>query len=107
MFSYCLQAGFPPGVVNVVPGYVVTAGADLANHMDVNKIALLALQMSADPSWPLLACPTSNVCHWNWEGKVPLLSWMMLIVSNRMFISLPFTHFYIHLTDRTIILNCS
>ncbi|GFS35720.1 aldehyde dehydrogenase, mitochondrial [Nephila pilipes] len=33
------EVGFPPGVVNVVPGYGHTAGAALASHMDVNKIA--------------------------------------------------------------------
>ncbi len=34
-----MQAGFPPGVVNVVPGYGPTAGAALAEHMDVDKVA--------------------------------------------------------------------
>ena len=33
------EAGFPDGVVNVVPGYGVTAGAALASHPDVDKIA--------------------------------------------------------------------
>jgi phenylacetaldehyde dehydrogenase len=34
-----LEAGLPKGVVNVVPGYGETAGAALAEHPDVNKIA--------------------------------------------------------------------
>ncbi len=34
-----LEAGFPEGVVNIVPGYGVTAGAALAAHPDVDKIA--------------------------------------------------------------------
>jgi len=34
----CLEAGFPPGVVNVVPGFG-TAGAALVAHRDVDKIA--------------------------------------------------------------------
>jgi len=34
-----VQAGFPPGVVNIVPGYGSTAGAALVNHPDVNKVA--------------------------------------------------------------------
>ncbi len=34
-----LEAGIPPGVINVVPGYGQTAGAALAAHMDVDKIA--------------------------------------------------------------------
>jgi aldehyde dehydrogenase (NAD+) len=35
----CLEAGVPPGVVNVVPGYGETAGAALASHPDVDKVA--------------------------------------------------------------------
>ena len=34
-----LEAGFPAGVVNICPGFGPTAGAALAEHMDVNKIA--------------------------------------------------------------------
>jgi len=34
-----VEAGFPEGVVNIVPGYGETAGAALAAHMDVDKIA--------------------------------------------------------------------
>ena len=33
------EVGFPPGVVNIVPGYGHTAGQRLAAHPDVNKIA--------------------------------------------------------------------
>ncbi|XP_014679632.1 PREDICTED: aldehyde dehydrogenase, mitochondrial-like [Priapulus caudatus] len=33
------EAGFPPGVINVVPGDGPTAGAALAAHMDVDKVA--------------------------------------------------------------------
>jgi phenylacetaldehyde dehydrogenase len=33
------EAGFPNGVVNVVPGYGETAGAALASHPDVDKVA--------------------------------------------------------------------
>ena len=34
-----LEAGVPPGVINVVPGYGETAGAALAGHMGVDKVA--------------------------------------------------------------------
>ncbi|TAK96715.1 MAG: aldehyde dehydrogenase family protein [Verrucomicrobia bacterium] len=34
-----LKAGFPPGVVNIVTGYGETAGAALAQHPDVDKVA--------------------------------------------------------------------
>ena len=33
------QAGFPPGVVNIVPGYGAVAGDALVRHPDVNKIS--------------------------------------------------------------------
>jgi aldehyde dehydrogenase (NAD+) len=34
-----MEVGFPPGVINVIPGYGPTAGAALSSHMDVDKIA--------------------------------------------------------------------
>ena len=33
------EAGFPPGVINVISGFGKTAGAALASHMDVDKVA--------------------------------------------------------------------
>ena len=32
------EAGFPPGVVNIVPGYGPTAGAAIAAHPNINKV---------------------------------------------------------------------
>ena len=37
--SLIKEAGFPPGVVNVVPGFGTTAGAAIANHPNVDKVA--------------------------------------------------------------------
>ena len=34
-----IEAGFPPGVVNILPGFGETAGAAIANHPDVDKVA--------------------------------------------------------------------
>ncbi len=34
-----VEAGFPAGVVNVLPGFGPTAGAAIASHMDVDKVA--------------------------------------------------------------------
>ncbi len=34
-----VEAGFPEGVVNILPGFGPTAGGALANHMDVDKVA--------------------------------------------------------------------
>jgi aldehyde dehydrogenase (NAD+) len=33
------EAGFPDGVINIVPGFGPTAGAALSGHMDVDKVA--------------------------------------------------------------------
>ncbi|KAK3786619.1 hypothetical protein RRG08_027577 [Elysia crispata] len=33
------EAGYPPGVLNIVPGFGPTAGAAIAEHMDVDKVA--------------------------------------------------------------------
>lgn len=33
------EAGFPPGVLNIISGFGKTAGAALSSHMDVDKIA--------------------------------------------------------------------
>ncbi|KAJ5819450.1 aldehyde dehydrogenase [Penicillium riverlandense] len=35
----CKEAGFPPGVINIISGFGRIAGAALASHMDVDKIA--------------------------------------------------------------------
>lgn len=34
-----IEAGFPPGVVNIVPGFGPTAGAAITEHMDIDKVA--------------------------------------------------------------------
>jgi aldehyde dehydrogenase (NAD+) len=34
-----VEAGFPPGVVNTIPGLGRTTGAAIAGHMDIDKIA--------------------------------------------------------------------
>ncbi|CAG0913020.1 unnamed protein product [Notodromas monacha] len=33
------EAGFPPGVINVVPGFGSVVGAAIASHMGINKVA--------------------------------------------------------------------
>lgn len=34
-----VEAGFPPGVVNIIPGFGHTAGAAISGHMDIDKVA--------------------------------------------------------------------
>lgn len=40
-FMFCIhyQAGFPPGVVNVLSGFGPTAGGAVASHPDIVKVA--------------------------------------------------------------------
>ena len=35
------EAGFPPGVVNIIPGFGPTAGAAIVNHPEVDKVRLV------------------------------------------------------------------
>lgn len=35
----CFKVGFPEGVVNILPGMGPSAGAAIARHMDVDKVA--------------------------------------------------------------------
>ena len=45
------QAGFPPGVVNVLPGFGPTAGAAISSHMGVDKVAFTgSTEVSANPT---------------------------------------------------------
>lgn len=37
--QFVKEAGFPPGVLNIISGFGKTAGAALSSHMDVDKIA--------------------------------------------------------------------
>lgn len=47
MAELALEAGFPPGVINVVPGYGPTAGASLVKHLGVDKIAFTGEHLTA------------------------------------------------------------
>jgi aldehyde dehydrogenase (NAD+) len=37
--ALAMEAGFPPGVINILTGFGPTAGGALARHMDVDKVA--------------------------------------------------------------------
>ena len=37
--QFIKEAGFPPGVVNIISGFGKTAGAAIASHMDIDKVA--------------------------------------------------------------------
>ncbi|CAK1540640.1 unnamed protein product [Leptosia nina] len=67
------EAGFPPGVVNIVPGYGPTAGAALTHHPDVDKVAFTG---STEVGRLILgAAPVANLKRVTLElgGKSPLV----------------------------------
>jgi aldehyde dehydrogenase (NAD+) len=69
----CRHAGVPNGVVNVVPGYGEVAGAHLAAHMDVDKVAFTG---SVETARKLLhASADSNLKKLSLElgGRSPLV----------------------------------
>ena len=39
MANLTKEAGFPNGVINIITGYGPTAGAAIASHPDINKVA--------------------------------------------------------------------
>lgn len=41
------EAGFPPGVVNILSGYGKTAGAAIAGHKDIDKVAFTGSTVTA------------------------------------------------------------
>lgn len=68
-----LQVGFPPGVVNIVPGSGKIVGEALAGHLDIRKLGFTgSTQIGARI---MEACAQSNVkkCSLELGGKSPLI----------------------------------
>ncbi|KAJ4129787.1 mitochondrial aldehyde dehydrogenase [Fusarium equiseti] len=67
-----VAAGFPPGVVNIVNGLGSIAGAALASHMDVDKIAFTG---STPTARQIMKMASSNLKNITLEtgGKSPLI----------------------------------
>ncbi|KAL4997462.1 aldehyde dehydrogenase domain-containing protein [Aspergillus recurvatus] len=66
------EAGFPPGVVNIVNGYGREAGAALAGHSLVDKVAFTGSTMTAREIMKLAAGTLKNITL-ETGGKSPLL----------------------------------
>ena len=56
------EAGFPPGVINVVPGYGHTAGAAVAGHMDIDKVAFTGSTLVGKKVMAAAATSNLKVC---------------------------------------------
>jgi phenylacetaldehyde dehydrogenase len=67
-----LQAGFPPGVVNIVTGFGESAGAALAGHPGINKIAFTG---STEVGKLIARAAAENVTRMSLElgGKSPVI----------------------------------
>jgi aldehyde dehydrogenase (NAD+) len=65
-----LEAGIPAGVVNIVPGYGETAGAALAAHSDVDKVAFTGSHITGQS---IIRASASNLKRVSLElgGKSP------------------------------------
>ena len=73
MAALTKEAGFPPGVINVVPGFGATAGAAIAKHMDIDKVAFTG--STAVGKMVMAAAAKSNLKRVSLElgGKSPLV----------------------------------
>ena len=66
------QAGFPPGVVNILNGYGREAGAAIASHMDIDKIAFTGSTATGKQIMKMAANNMKNITL-ETGGKSPLI----------------------------------
>src|SRR4051812_13671988 len=67
-----VEAGFPPGVVNIVNGHGAVAGAALASHTDVDKIAFTGSTATAKHIMKMASVNLKNITL-ETGGKSPLV----------------------------------
>jgi aldehyde dehydrogenase (NAD(P)+) len=67
-----VEAGFPPGVVNIINGQGNIAGAALASHLDVDKIAFTGSTATAKQIMKMASANLKNITL-ETGGKSPLL----------------------------------
>ena len=66
------EAGFPPGVVNILNGLGQTAGAAIASHLDVDKIAFTGSTATGKHIMKMASINMKNITL-ETGGKSPLL----------------------------------
>ena len=66
-----VEAGLPPGVFNVVPGFGHTAGKALALHMDVDCIAFTGSTATGKLMMSMPRSRTSSACRWSAAASRP------------------------------------
>uniref|UniRef100_X1Z695 Aldehyde dehydrogenase domain-containing protein n=1 Tax=Capitella teleta TaxID=283909 RepID=X1Z695_CAPTE len=67
------EAGFPPGVVNVVPGFGPTAGAAISSHPEIRKIAFTGSTMVGKKVMEAAAQSNLKKVTLELGGKSPLI----------------------------------
>lgn len=70
--SLIKEAGFPPGVVNVLNGYGRDAGAAIASHLDIDKIAFTGSTLTGKQIMKTASVNMKNITL-ETGGKSPLL----------------------------------
>lgn len=68
-----LEAGYPAGVFNVLPGFGATAGAAIAQHMDVDKIAFTGSTVVGREIMRMAATSNIKKCSLELGGKSALI----------------------------------
>lgn len=66
------QAGFPPGVVNIINGYGRIAGAAIATHLDIDKVAFTGSTATGREIMKMASVNMKNITL-ETGGKSPLL----------------------------------
>ncbi len=66
------EAGFPPGVVNILNGHGTTAGAAIASHLDIDKIAFTGSTATGRQIMKMASINLKNITL-ETGGKSPLL----------------------------------
>ena len=66
------QAGFPPGVVNILNGYGKDAGAAIASHLDIDKIAFTGSTATGRQIMKMASVNLKNITI-ETGGKSPLI----------------------------------
>jgi aldehyde dehydrogenase (NAD+) len=70
--SLIKEAGFPPGVINVLNGYGKDAGAAIASHLDIDKVAFTGSTLTGKQIMKTASVNMKNITL-EMGGKSPLL----------------------------------
>jgi len=71
--SLVIKAGFPPGVINIVPGFGNEAGEAISNHMDIDKVAFTGSGVVGKRVMSAAANSNMKRCTFELGGKSPIV----------------------------------